>query len=884
MAASNATWRVPVVVRPLDRAFTLSKILLVPALVYVGSISAITGVASVGSSWGLIVGATLVVLYLLILQLGAVEQRVDRLFAVARRRVALSCDHNYSNQHRDGLGCYLTAEALRAPVFRYEAQQVAVDALARACDAGNEFWFVEGTSGSGKTRAALILVQTLLRDVTRFELGNRCYMYDFADAGTVQDDLLRWLGTPRNDRAVVLVDNFQLVRADVLRVVTERLVERPGPTPEQLIVFLARPEDAWNLCPGADVRIVSEAKGGRRHLSLAGPRSEDIVRRVSALDPVAAAQIRAVSDGSIASAAQLHFAQAIVRNRGVAADLNALLAVLTNGSSQGDEDLLRAVGVVSAMTVHRGAFRRRDLWDAAWRSATGSRARAVITAFRDLRRLHRAGLVTRISLRGTRFGFHEAIAELCIDRLVGDPAFEHSFRRFALSRLATLQETGEPLGAWLVGVEAGEQEVLVNTFDEAIARGAYARMARCLRRAEARYPLNEQSRLQLAILSDRVGDFAGSRALVSRAQIGDGLLSALLTAQRIETNHDADSVVDATALRGSNDPNIALVGEYWERHIAAHRGEFAPERLLALATEMLRTSGNRNDYWTVNAISRMHFDSLRHHYLTGGLPIRAIASPERQTLDDLLGERLPTFEAMHTLYTKAHLVGHVLLPRLALFDEPVVADDAALADLAAGDVESVAKLSEATQRLYRRARDEFWQYGDREASYLQADLLNARMIAVDADLDSFSGDLQAYERFIEGTGFRDLRSYPQLYYARWHVLRYFASLTSRDADARDGDRLTELDQAGQRLDRALAYDRAVGNEYGLHRVRLLQLLLGSLRHQRPIGPAALRDMHEQMATRRYGFEAELLSHLHGTSRITLTTLLAVFRYYPIVHQ
>jgi hypothetical protein len=885
MPASNAAWRVPVVVRPLDCAFTLSKILLVPALLFAGSIAAIKGVATLGSSYGLIVAAVSVVLYLLVLQLSAVEQRVDRLFAVARRRVALSCDHDYSNQHRDSLACHLTAEALRAPVFRYVAQQGAVAALAQACDSGQgEFWFVEGTSGSGKTRAALMLVQTLLRDITLFELGNRCYMYDFADGGTVQDDLLRWLGTPQNDRAVVLVDNFQLVRADILRVVTERLVERPGSTPEQLIVFLARPEDAWNLSPGSDVRILSEAKGRRRHLSLAGPRSEDILRRVSALDHVAAAQIRSLSDDQTASAAQLHFAQVIVRNGRVPPDLSGLLKVLAGGSSQGHEDLLRAVGAVSAMTVHRGAFRRRELWEAVWRGETGSRVRTSVTAFRDLRRLHRVGLVTRISLGGTRFAFHEAIAELCIDQLISNPAFEPTFRRFALARLATLKEAREPLGAWLVGAETGEQDVLVDTFDAAMARGAYARMTRCLRRAEARYSLSEQSRLQLAILSDRVGDFAGSRALVNSTQVGDSRLGALLTAQRIETNHDTDSIVSAAALRSSSEADIALVGEYWERHIAGHRGEFAPERLLALATVMRQTSGDRDDYWTVNAISRMHFDSLRHHYLTGGQPVHAITSPDRQLLSDLLGARLPTFEAMHTLYTKAHLVGHVLLPRLALFDEPVAADDAALADLTVADIESVVTLSEASYRLYRRARDEFWQYGDREASYLQADLLNAQMTMVDADLTTLAGDLQTYEKFIESTGFRDLRSYPQLYYARWHILRHFASLTSTDTGGQSRDDLAELEQAAQRLDRAFAYDRAVGNEYGLHRVRVLQLLLASTRLQRPVDTAALREMREQMARRRYGFEAELLSHLLGMRRVPLTTLLAVFRYYPIVHQ
>ena len=69
-------------------------------------------------------------------------------------------------------------------------------ALLEACadTAGGQYWFVEGESGSGKTRLALLLVQALVRDPKLFELGNRCFLYDFSDADTVQDHLLRRAG------------------------------------------------------------------------------------------------------------------------------------------------------------------------------------------------------------------------------------------------------------------------------------------------------------------------------------------------------------------------------------------------------------------------------------------------------------------------------------------------------------------------------------------------------------------------------------------------------------------------------------------------------------------------------------------------------------------
>jgi len=787
---ANAAWRVPIVVRPLDRLFALTKVVLIPALLFVVAAPTLNALAGVGSVGGLVGASALAIVYVVVLQMHTVEQRVDRLFAFARRYVALSCDHDFRSSHREGLACHLTAEALRVPVFRYEAQQAAVTALADACDADahGQFWFVEGTSGSGKTRTALLLVQTLIRDLRRFELGSHCYLYDFADADQVQDELLRCLGSPRNDGAVVLVDNFQLVRADVLRIITERLVDRPGRAHERLVVFLARPGDAWNLSPGADVRILSEAKGAKHHVSLAGPSAEEVVRRVAALDETAASQLRQLNSEPIATATQLHFAQVIVRNAGVPDDVRNLLGLLVGAAPRGHDALLRALGTVTAMTVHRGAFRRAELRALSSRAATRSSRRSTATALSDLQRLHRLGLVAKLNVGGVRFVFHEAIAELCIDKLTGLLPFDQAFGRVGTERLAALRERREALGAWLVAAETGAQDVLAETFDAAMACGAYARMARCLRRAAARYRLDETSRLQLAILLDRVGDFAASRALIgdARPALGTDRLVAMLTAQRIEAGHDEQSLQDAAVLRASDNPEVALIGEYWDLHLAAHRGRFAPERLLELATEMAGLPVDHDDYWIVYATARMHFDSLRHHYLTGGWPVEALASPPRQNLDNVISKHLPTFEALHVLYGKAHLVAHVLLPRRALFGEPIAPGHAALAEISTQDAKSANTLAVAAKRLYRRARDEFWQYGDREASYLQADVLNVRMIHTSADLDALGEDLHAYERFVEDTGFADIRSYPQLYFMRWYILRHFAGLVAPDSAAQIG--------------------------------------------------------------------------------------------------
>jgi hypothetical protein len=55
-------------------------------------------------------------------------------------------------------------------------------------------------------------------------------------------------------------------------------------------------------------------------------------------------------------------------------------------------------------------------------------------------------------------------------------------------------------------------------------------------------------------------------------------------------------------------------------------------------------------------------------------------------------------------------------------------------------------LVEAARLEYSKAKNEFWQFGDREAHYLQADILNAELISTDVDFEgstrsAWDGDL-----------------------------------------------------------------------------------------------------------------------------------------------
>jgi hypothetical protein len=890
-------WRVAIVVRPLDRALGLLRLGLIPLAVLAASLPTFQaidrtfGAPSDGWAVGL-TGLGVALAYVLLLQTHAVSRQIDLVFARARRRVTMRCNRDVAGGDDDAsLACWLTPELLRAPLFRYEQQTSAVRTLTDACrqDRPGQYWFLEGKSGTGKTRTGLLLVQALIRDLKLLEFGSRSYLYDFGESESAQDAFVTWLGRPRHEQAVVVVDDFQRVRPDVLRDVTHRLVYDPNPLPERLILFLTRPPDAWNLSPGSEVRLVSEAKTATRHLELVGPPAESVARSLHEFDPTASQLVWDLQDDPIASAPQLHLAQVIARNRATPPEVAAILRLLA-----GDVDyttprnLVRVLAVVTALSMHRGTFSSRAFRravraasdDATRRTAAAESVRLRLT----LRRLRRIGLISRTHRPGTRYVFHEAIAKLCIDRLSMLPAFQIPFTVAARSRLRDLASPRDALTRWLAAVEIGAQDVAEASFDAAVANGPYTRMLRCLRRACARYPLSAALRLQLAILLDRTGDFAASREEFTEELVRrlDPLseLSAVFTATRLEASHDPASIAGLELLRDHPDRLVAIVGEYWRLHLAAHQGSFASEKLLELATEALGLLKSRESHWLNYSLGRMHFDSLRHYYLAGGAPASAVDAPERRALGTYLRPRLATYDAFDFLYTKAHFVGHVLLPQVAIFFEPVTRQQAALADVRPEDVDTVGHLVETAQRLYRRAQDEFWQYGDREAAYLEADILNTAMIDDSRDLDALTDKLHDYQRFITETGFKDLASYPHLYFVRWHVLRRYRALRGGASDLRTIDE--ELDAARWHLRRIVELDTEVHNEYGLMRAKVLEVLLLWLLE--PPRAEELKGLSANMAARGYGREERLLAHLAGRGPLPILELERIFRFYPFVHQ
>jgi hypothetical protein len=887
-----ANARVATVVRPLDRVLVVLRVAPVPILALSLSLPTIESLVSSSKAapheWLLgIIGTALAATYIVLLNTQVVGSRIDSVIGGVRRWVALACNHDGA-KHDAGVACWLTPEVFQAPLFPYQQQQRALVELAHACESEDtgQYWFVEGDSGSGKTRTALMLVQRLVRDKRLSALANRCYLYDFAESDAVQDELRGSIAKTRRDSAVVMVDNFQLVRPEILKALTHHLVDGEDAT-ARLLLFLTRPGDSWNRSPGSDIRLVSEAKAARRYLPLAGPSPESITRHLFDLDPDAAELIRKLAKPGAASAAQLHIAQVVARNRKTPPEVLTILRRLVGEQdTAADRGLMSALAIATGLAMHRGGFSRRELWRAIWSTGPSESLKARLASasqsYATVRRLHGFGLISRIDVGGSRYVFHEALAELCIDRLSSSTPFAEAFAAVGRERLERLRSDNSALDAWLIAAEIGTQGTLESTFDGALSTGAYRPMVTCLRRAGIRYELSDVARLQLAILLNRTGSLAESRATFTdelvRALSSSSQLATMLVTSRIEATHDEAAEAALETLCNHEDRVVALTGEYWKIHMRAHHGQFDSQGLRDMASELHARLDRGENYWLTYSLARMHFDALRHLYLEGRISAHEIAWND---IDAYLYSRLPTFEGLHRLYTRAHFVGHFLLPQLALFDEPVGSDDARTIGLEPEHA-TVAGLIGAAQRLYRRAAEEFEQYGDREAQYLKADILNAKLIADAADPEEVQRLLNEYSA-LGAANFRSIASYPHFYQFRWQILQYYRRLLdSRTVDPTTADQ--HLGPAEWHLQRVAALDRRTGNEYGILRARLLSALFESVKNKTPVDRGELRTLAQRATERGYTFEQRLLRRLIDEEGSRHADLHAIFRFYPFVHQ
>src|SRR5256714_12018329 len=355
---------------PLELVLTAVRLILVPCLAVFAEVSLLNTYfglrGAVGGDQVLAsIAALLFVLHLALLRVPAISGGLERAIGKLKRYAVLSCPW-MSLPSRDTEwrpGCWLIPEEYKQPLFRYDSQQYLIERIVRLLPDGEgdgaRFVYVEGESGQGKTRTIFLLMHALLKNPKLCELANRAFLYDMAVGRKTQTTLCRRLGSIEHEDALVFVDNVHRIEPEVLRDVTQKLLDTPGRGTERLVILLGQPGQAWRVRPTAEVRLISAAREQSVYLSLGGVPSRYLAEQLDgrpggdiwarAFHPVAT---------QMATIAELHFAQAVARNARNLALVRELLDLIEGTSAaqlpQARKDITRFVAVVTAVSLYRG--------------------------------------------------------------------------------------------------------------------------------------------------------------------------------------------------------------------------------------------------------------------------------------------------------------------------------------------------------------------------------------------------------------------------------------------------------------------------------------------------------------------------------------------------
>lgn len=901
--------RLHLILPPLDLALGVVRVILIPCLVVfaeVGLINAFFGARGVvgGEQVLKYIAVLLLVFHLALLRVPAISGGLERGIGKLKRYAVLSCPWmslpSRNAQWRPG--CWLIPEEYKQPLFRYDSQQHLIEQivglLADGEGKGARFVYVEGESGQGKTRTIFLLMHALLKNPKLCELANRAFLYDMGGGRKMQTTLCRRLGSIEHEDGLVFVDNVHRIEPEVLRDVTQKLLDTAGRGTERLVILLGQPSQAWRVHPTAEVRLISAAREQSVYLSLGGVPSRYLAEQLAGRPGGDIwAKVFHPAAAQMATIAELHFAQAVVRSNRKLAQVRELLDLIEGSpaaySSQARENIMRFVAVVTAISLYRGSFTSGVFWRACWASSRRRWVGRLVDCLRMrllLFRMSRLGFTPRQSAPRPQFVFHEAMAEHCKDHLAANQDFQTWFAAAANWRLTT-HEAQHPMIRWLLSCELHDTEAMQQMFERALLSGTLSPMVRCLDRNRGAVEDSPSVGYQYALLLDKVGRFTDSRTVYSRLDArsaDESVLANRVRLARVEVEHGADAHnILRDIARRRNDTANTIAAEYWEIHLDAHLGIFRPEDLIQLADRFGRTYGEEQferSYFLMHIGARIFFDAHRHVYLSGESVTERLARLEQLPLENTLSRHLPQYRALSILYKEAHLLAHEILPNLVFLNaQPHL-------DTLSGKVRDNAQLTPVViihraHEAYMRARDEFAVYGDREYLYLQADTLNMEMLADDAELDSLQPKLIDYEAFIRKTDFADLMSYPCFYFFRWHMLKYFRWLESGDQHYAQGEADRHADAAYDYLAKAEQLDERCGNAYGLWRTRFLRVLLDGIRAAEP--EVLLDELAQSKAgaeQRGYWRDARLVNSLLDKHKIRPLDIKRTISYYPFVHQ
>lgn len=797
-------------------------------------------------------------------------------------------------------------------------------------DENQDIFFIEAESGLGKTATSFLLIDRLLTDPSLSPLVDKVMYFDLAANPNAAKDLVNFCSASSDNNAFIIVDNFHRVPPHGLKELTNTLVDRIHGRAWRLVLLLTQPKDFITSGPAMDVAAMDAVirRGTYYYLSRHTSNeihqvftpSRDTLQEWNSIEKILDG-FSLDDDDPLRWVIHANMNRLATLGRPLRLDFASRLFSLSSGEAglsvsneypgkQGEEKLLKVVAAITALSIHRGVFSRKDISDALAKIAS-ARVRWLSPRWwallRVFRKFHRQGFVIEAVTSSRFFVFHETMARHFKDSFFfSSTVFRHGFENTCelLSGRSWYDEN--PLMHWLYAVERGDNLKATSSFAKAMCSGAFSLMLGVLDRNIPAFSeheggkfLNEEIEYERGVLLERVGRFEEARSQLRRVVSNidpTGLKSdfeAWVSINSVESDHGPDAITIMEGIvESKNVSDLAkCCARYWLIHMGAHRGTF-DESGLDEILDYLTKNGTRfeklSPYAFLHLARRAYFDRIRFFYLTGSGDLATLRHLDNHPIARLLRSKLAEFDAFHTKFISAHCLHYEALFSLGIFGYMPDGLSTVFRETEPFP-QRINDFVPLVKAAYDKAIEQFNIFGDKTAKYIVARQIEVELATLPPDDVSMLGKLLKYKDFIDSTRLLDLAPYPHIYFFKYHYRRSLDSLHGAVCDANTVKSINEHDHheklAKQALTEALAGFQREKNEFGIATCKLFEAVL-EMGHQGDMSLVsdALWEQRKNCLGHGYKRHVRILDHLLSCNALTRAEMGRIVSFFPFVHQ
>lgn len=768
---------------------------------------------------------------------------------------------------------------------------------------------VEGHSGSGKTATMILLLDRLLHGAKTAQTYPDTYYFDMA-AGSKEITAFLYCCTNASLRdALVVLDNFHLVQPNDLERITAYALDQHN-APWGALLVLTQPRRFMTLSPSMDTTLFEHARksGCLYHLKPPSRRKLRSFYLNDAKEPLYGEMEHILDTLGVSHSEGLRWVvyanvrrvatMAMQESENVLRDLMQLsVSKQTEGQSY-DLDLIHALAIIVALSIHRGAFSEQEL-NRALDIARGPRS-LFNTSRRRLRiiiyRLQGIGFLVKAIARERVYVFHQTLSEHFRDHFSDFPQFANVFVPVCRFLTNSLSEN-KPTLRWLYNVEIGDENAVIGTFDIALAEGAYMPMYQALERG-IRHPMSPHWETTIdnlaylrGLLSERIGALEEARRFFrefheKQVQCTDSWIRSGISL--VEAEHGPDSLAFLESIERC--PVVSSLyrtsAAYWIVHIKAHGGEFDIDTLDQLIRELEVSWNNArhaNPTDAMHLARRLIFDRARFHYLIGSGEYSVIDQLQERPLTLELEKLHHSFSAFKRKFFEAHLLHYDAMFALGFLGEVSTELDQDL--VPEGKERDIDWLINKSIQCYEAAMESFKIFGDKTADYVRGRWIEVRLAANDADLDRIGIDLHEYTEFMRLTGVPDLVPYPLIYHFKLAFLNAIASLNHPNPEVGTAEFDSKIRLSLYYIEQAKQAFEHVNNLYLIDLCQLFSVFIQFvIQKDKQVFEDALIRLRANAQKLGYIRYLRAIDHVLTSTTTPLSKVRDCIRFFPFVHQ